>query len=135
MWIANLSNGETITEQEMGWDDLPIERITCLHLVNGRGTAFIRARPGYQFFQYKSRSLVWDNITGIPTKTPIHWRRIGAVINADGDCIYIQTDAKGGFDTRFDNVLDMKLNLPHLRISLPEEVIQKKMDDLNGPAT
>lgn len=130
MWIANLSNGETITEQEMDWDDLDVKEITCLHLVNGRGAAFIRARDGYQFFQYKARSLVWNNITGIVTKTPVQWQRIGAVINEDGDCMYIQTDAKGGFDTRIDNVLDMKLNLPHLRISISEEVILAKQQEM-----
>lgn len=129
MWIANLSNGDTVTEKEMDWDDLPVEEITCLHLVNQNVGAFIRAREGYQFFQFKSRSLVWD-IAGNVSKTPVTWQRIGAVINKEGDCIYIQTDATGRFDTRFDNVLDMKLNLPHLRISLPEEVILAKQQEM-----
>lgn len=123
MWIANLKNGNTVTEKEMDWDDLPVEEITCLHLVNGQSLAYIRAREGYQFFQFKARSILLNVKTGEASKTPVVWQRIGAVINEKGDCIYVQTDSTGTFDTRFDNVLDMKLNLPHLRISLPEEVI------------
>ena len=130
MWIANLKDGRTVTEKEMDWNDLPVEEITCLHLVNGKSVAYIRAREGYQFFQFKSRSLLLNVQTGEPTKTPVHWQRIGAVINKEGDCIYIQTDATVTFDTRFDNVLDMKLNLPHLRISLPEEVILAKQAEM-----
>ena len=135
MWIANLKDGRTVTEKEMDWNDLPVEEITCLHLVNGKSVAYIRVREGYQFFQFKSRSILLNVQTGEQTKTPVYWQRIGAVINKEGDCIYIQTDATGTFDTRFDNVLDMKLNLPLLRISLPEEVIQKKLGDLNGPTS
>jgi len=123
MWVANLSNGETVTENEMDWDDLPVEEITCLHLVNGKASAFIRARERYQFFQFKKRGMVAGS--GGLKKTPIFWQRIGAVINESGDCMYIQTDATGAFDTRFDNVLDMRLNLPLLRITLPEEVVQQ----------
>ena len=129
MWLANLSDGETVAEREMDWDDLPIKEITCLHLVNGSSSAFMRAREGYQFFQYKKRAQLWNvtggKITGV-TKTPVFWQRIGAVINEHGDCMYIQTDVKGTFDTRFDNVLDMKLNLSALRIQLPPEVILAK---------
>ena len=129
MWLANLSNGKTIAERDMEWDDLPIEEITCLHLVNGSSSAFIRAREGYQFFQYKSRSMLVNIPSGEQSLTPIFWQRIGAVINSKGDCIYVQTDAKGSFDTRFDNVVEMKLNLPALRIQLPPEIIQQRMDD------
>lgn len=127
MWLANLSNGLTIAERDMDWDDLPVERITCLHLVNGTSSAFIRAREGYQFFQYKSRSMLLNIATGEVSKTPVHWQRIGAVINSQGDCIYVQMDGKGNFDTRFDNVVEMQLNLPHLRIQLPPEIIQQRV--------
>ena len=130
MWLANLSSGKTIAERDMEWDDLPIEEITCLHLVNGSSSAFIRAREGYQFFQYKSRSMLVNVATGESALTPIFWQRIGAVINQKGDCIYVQTDAKGNFDTRFDNVVEMKLNLPALRIHLHPEIISQKQKEM-----
>ncbi len=130
MWIVNLKDGRTVTEKEMDWDDLPVEEITCLHLVNTKSVAYIRDQGGYQFFQYKSRAQLLNVATGEMTKTPVLWQRIGAVINKEGDCIYIQTDHTGTFDTRFDNVLDMKINLPHLRISLPEAVILAKQQEM-----
>lgn len=135
LWIVNLKDGSTVTEREMDWDDLPVEEITCLHLTNGKSSAFIRAREGYQFFQFKKRAILLNALTGEMSKTPLIWQRIGAVVDNEGNCIYIETGKDGTFDTRFDNVLDMKLNLPHLRIHLPEEVIQKKMGDLNGQSS
>ena len=138
MWLANLKNGETVTENELDWDDLPVEEITCLHLVNGQSSAFIRAREGYQFFQYKKGAVLFNVAASEISKVPVIWQRIGAVINDHGDCIYIESgkaEYTGAgktqtFDTRFDNVLDMKLNLPHLRISLPEEVILAKQQEM-----
>lgn len=136
LWIANLSNGKTVTEKEMDWDDLPLEEVSCLQLVDektGR-TAFIRKREGYQFFQYKKRALLVNILTGERHKTPVLWQRIGAVVNRNGDCIYIEMNPSSGFfDVRYDNVLDMRLNLPHLRISLPREVIRERLEKTEDP--
>ena len=128
MWIANLCDGETITEREVHWDDLPLGEVSCLQLVHESGrTAFIRKREGYQFFQFKSKASIYDPNSGKIFTTPMLWQRIGAVVNEKGDCIYVEMDPKSGFfDFRYDNVISMRLNLPHLRIKIPEEVIQER---------
>lgn len=119
MWIADLTDGRTITEKDMDWDDLPVENISCLHITNGTSSARIHAQKGYQFFQFKKRAILVNVLSGDMRKTPVFWQRIGAVVNDQGDCIYIQMEQDGTFDIRFDNVFKMKLNLDHLRIALP----------------
>jgi len=129
LWIANLCDSRTITEKEMHWDDLPLEEVSCLQLVHESGrTAFIRKREGYQFFQFKSKASIFDSSSGRTYTTPMLWQRIGAVVSEEGDCIYVEMNPNSGFfDVRYDNVLSMRLNLPHLRINIPMKVIQERV--------
>ena len=112
-WIAHLKGGETVTEADVEWDDVPKENISSVQLKHPGTSRTFTISGEYQYFQYKKAIALSDGRRGILSRT------IGAVVNDKGDCIVVEVnEVSGNAVIKYDNVLEMKLNLELLGIKL-----------------
>ena len=115
-WIAHLKGGETVTEADVEWDDVPKELISSVQLKHPGTSRTFTISGDYQYFQYKRAIVRSDGIKGLLSRT------IGAVVNSEGDCIVVEVnEISGNAIIKYDNVVGMKLNLELLGIKVKEE--------------
>ena len=116
-WIAHLKGGETVTEADGEWDDVHKADITSVQLKHPVTSRTFTITGEYQFFQYKKAIAMSDGRRGLLSRT------IGAVVNDTGDCIVVEvSEVSGNAVIKYDNVVEMKLNLELLGIKLkPKE--------------
>lgn len=114
-WIAHLKGGETVTEADVEWDDVPKELISSVQLKHPGTSRTFTISGEYQYFQYKKAIALSDGRRGLLSRT------IGAVVNEQGDCIVVEVnEVSGNAVIRYDNVMKMKLNLELLGIRLKQ---------------
>jgi len=114
-WIAHLKGGETVTEADIEWDNVPKETISSVQLKHPGTSRMFTISGDYQYFQYKRAIARSDGIKGLLSRT------IGAVVNDKGDCIVVEVnEVSGNAVIKYDNVVKMKLNLELLGIKLNE---------------
>lgn len=112
-WIAHLKGGETVTEVDVEWDDVPKELISSVQLKHPGTSRTFTISGKYQYFQYKRAIARSDGRKGLLSRT------IGAVVNDNGDCIVVEVnEVSGNAVIKYDNVVEMKLNLGLLGIKV-----------------
>lgn len=115
-WIAHLKGGETVTEADVEWDDVPKELISSVQLKHPGTSRTFTISGEYQYFQYKKAIALSDGRRGLLSRT------IGAVVNEQGDCIVVEVnEVSGNAVIKYDNVVKMKLNLELLGIKLKKD--------------
>lgn len=115
-WIAHLKGGETVTEADVEWDDVPKENISSVQLKHPGTSRTFTISGEHQYFQYKKAIATTDGRKAILSRT------IGAVVNDTGDCIMVEVnEVSGNAVIKYDNVVEMRLNLGLLGIKLKED--------------
>jgi hypothetical protein len=114
MFIIHYSNGETITEKEKEWTDVPKENITSIQLKD-ENTGLVHTLSCFNtdiqplgWFQHKVGLVRLDTMENIKDVE----QEVGMIINKQGDCVILNLNKRTGYTKiYYSNIFRMGLNL------------------------